>query len=407
MKPSRILALLALFSSGLAAQTPPALPAVSSLNEAFAKGQFSLTARLRWESADQSGLKDANAYTLGTRFGFTTAPFNGFQGMIEGDNVASLGDTDDYNASGTNPGGAGRTVIGDPPATGINQAWLSYSAADTLVKAGRQQINLDNTRFIGDSAWRQNMQTYDAATVTWRPDKTLNFYYGYVWRVSRPFGNQAPQRDFTGDSHLINASYAGLPYGKLTAYAYLLDFDDSPANSSNSFGASFAGSAPVTADFKLTYRADYATQEDAGRNPVNYRADYYLLELGGAIKPFTFGAGYEVLGSDDGKKGFSTPVASLHPFNGWADMFGATPANGLRDLYFSAGVALPGGFPLKVAYHDFESDEGGLDYGSEWDAMITHQIDRNWSVLAELAHFEGKSVYADTDKFWLWVQFNY
>ena len=36
MKPSRVLALLALFSSGLAAQTPPALPAVSSLNEAFA-----------------------------------------------------------------------------------------------------------------------------------------------------------------------------------------------------------------------------------------------------------------------------------------------------------------------------------------------------------------------------------
>jgi beta-aspartyl-peptidase (threonine type) len=26
---------------------------------------------------------------------------------------------------------------------------------------------------------------------------------------------------------------------------------------------------------------------------------------------------------------------------------------------------------------------------------------------AELAHFEGKSAYTDTDKFWLWVQFNY
>jgi hypothetical protein len=407
MKLPSLLALLALSIAIAPAQTPPALPAVTSLNDAFAQGKFSLNARLRWESADQSNLKDANALTLGTRFGFTSASFNGFQGMLEGDNVVSLGDTDDYNAAGTNPGGAGRTVIGDPSATGINQAWLSYSAADTVIKAGRQHIRLDNMRFVGDSAWRQNMQTYDAATVTYRPDQSVNFYYGYVWRVSRPFGNQAPQRDFTGDSHFINASYTGLPYGKLTAYAYLLDFDNSAANSSNSFGASFAGSAPVTSDFKLTYRAEYATQENAGKNPLSYRADYYVLELGGALKPFAFGAGYEVLGSDDGKKGFSTPIAGLHPFNGWADMFGATPANGLRDLYFNASVALPGGFPVKLAYHDYESDRGGVDYGSEWDAMVSHKIGKNWGLFAEAAHYEGRAPYFDTDKFWLWVQFDY
>ena len=36
-----------------------------------------------------------------------------------------------------------------------------------------------------------------------------------------------------------------------------------------------------------------------------------------------------------------TPLATLHAFNGWADMFLTTPANGLQDLYFRASYTLP------------------------------------------------------------------
>jgi hypothetical protein len=409
MKLSHALMSLAISAPLFAAPVPPTPPpAATSLDEAFAKGKISFDARLRWESAEQSNLKDSAAYTLATRLGFTTAPLNGFQGMLEGENVVSLGDMNNYNAAGTNPGGAGHTAIGDPEGTDINQAWLSYGAADTLVKVGRQRINLQNTRFVGDGAWRQNMQTFDTASVAYTFDKTVDLYYGYVWRVSRAFFNKAPQPDFTGDSHFINASYSGLPYGKLSAYAYLLDFDNSAANSSNTYGASFAGSAKVNADFKLTYHAEYASQEDAGRNPLSYSADYYNLELGGAVKPFDFNIGYEVLGSDHGKKGFSTPLANLHPYNGWGDIFTATPAAGLRDLSFSIGAALPGGFPVKVVYHDYKSDYGSADYGSEWDAVITHKIDKNWTAFAQIAHYEAKAApYFDTDKFYLSLSFSY
>ncbi len=382
-------------------------PEVASLGDAFAQGKISFNTRLRWESADQSNLKSSDALTLGTRFGFTTAPFNGFQGMIEGDNVTSLGDLDDYNAAGTNPGGAGRTVIGDAPGTGINQAWVSYSDAGAVLKAGRQRLNLQNTRYVGDGAWRQNMQTFDTASVAYAPNKMVDLYYGYVWHVSRAFFNKSPQPDFKSDSHFINASYAGLPYGKLSGYAYLLDFENSPANSSDTYGGSFAGSAPVTPDFKLNYRAEYASQTDAGKNPVHYTANYYNFELGGAVKPFDFTLGYEVLGSDGGKKGFATPLANLHPFNGWADIFTATPAAGLRDFSVTVGVALPGGFPVKVAYHDYQSDFGGHDYGSEWDAVVTHKIGKNWTLFAQLAHYEGKAPFFDTDKLYLHVAFDY
>ena len=400
-------AFFALSAVTLAAETSPPPPAPASLADAIAHGKFSFDARLRWEEAQQSNLKDSNAYTLSTRFGYTSASFAGFQGMIEGENVASLGDPDDYNAAGTNPAGAGRAAIADPTITDLNQAWISYANTEAALKVGRQRLVLDNARFVGDVGWRQNMQTFDAADATAKPMKDVSLFYGYVWRVSRVFGNKAPQPDFTGNVHLFNASYSGLPFGKLTGYAYLLDFDNSAANSSDTYGASFAGATPVAKDFKVTYRAEYASQEDAGKNPVHYRADYYVFELGGAIKPFDLTTGYEVLGSDGGKKGFATPLATLHAYNGWADLFLNTPAKGLRDFYVSGGVALPGGFPLKVVYHDFHSDVGDVDYGREWDAVISHKINGNWTVLAKAAHYAAGGPFADTDKLWLQSEFTF
>ncbi len=400
-KPSFVLPLLALASQVHAAARAPANP-----EDAFRQGRFSFTARARWEGADQTGLRDSDAYTVRSALGFTTAALAGWQAMAEVENIASLGDRDGYNASGTNPGGAGRTVIADPTGTDVNQLWLAYTASGFGVKAGRQRLVLDNARFVGDSGWRQNMQTFDTAALTLKPAKDFTATYDYVWRVSRVFGNQAPQRDFKGNVHLFNASYGGWAAGKLTAYAYLLDFTNSLANSSDTYGVSFTGATPLNPRVKLTYRAEYATQRDAGRNPLKYRAEYHVLELGAATKTFNVNAGWEVLGSDGGQKGFATPLATLHAFNGWADVFLATPARGLRDFYLSATVTLPQNYPLRVVYHDYTSDAGGLDYGSEWDAQLSHKLNAHWTALAKLARYEGAGPFADLTRYWVQVEFS-
>ncbi len=373
----------------------------------FAAGKLSVQSRLRWEYADQDNLRDANAFTLRTRLGFTTAPFDGWQAMVEGENTSILGPSENYNAAGTNPGGAGRTVIADPPGTDVNQAWLSYTALDATLKGGRQRLVLDNARFVGDSGWRQNMQTFDAATLTAKPLKNVSVFYGYVWRVSRVYGDKPAQPDFNSRSHLVNVSYTGWAAGKLTAYAYLLDFSNSAANSSATYGANFAGAAPVTRDVKLTYRAEYATQRDAGNNPVRYSADYGDAELGVAFAAWDFGVGYEVLGSDGGRKGFATPLATLHAFNGWADLFLATPARGLRDASASVGFGAASAFPARLVYHEFRSDRGDLDYGREWDAQLSHKFGRYWTILAKVARYDGKPPFFDTDRLWLQTEFSF
>src|SRR5688572_33285828 len=107
--------------------------------------------------------------------------------MLEAENIAVLGSEDNYNAAGTNGKGY-RPVVADLATTELNQAWLAYSYTNSFsIKGGRQRIVLDNHRFIGDVAWRQNMQTYDAVSAESKPLQSLSLYYGYVWDVHRVF----------------------------------------------------------------------------------------------------------------------------------------------------------------------------------------------------------------------------
>ena len=427
-------ALVLAATASVFAEDKPAAPASGTLNsffngklpEAIGKSKISVNARFRWEYADQSNLQTANAYTLRTRFGITTAPLYGFQGMLEAENVASLGNVDDYNAAGSNPAGAGKTIIADPPTTELNQAWLSYTCTNWMMtlKGGRERIVLDNARFVGDVGWRQNQQTFDAGSFEIKPMKDLALFYAYVWEVHRIFGNvpglpaASGNRDFDSRSHLINVSYNACTYAKFTGYTYLLDLKNGAgaANSCATYGGYITGTIPAGEKVKFDYRGEYAYQTDYGDSLLGYQANYYNLELAANVKPFVLGGGYEVLGSDNnsgvagGLASFRTPLATLHAFNGWADLFLATPAAGLRDIYGFAQVTIPKiGLPIRAVYHKFDADKGGADYGQEFDVVATKKLGKNWTAIAKYAHYDGKAApYGfDVDKFWLELGFNF
>jgi hypothetical protein len=199
-------------------------------------------------------------------------------------------------------------------------------------------------------------------------------------------------------------------------YAYLLDLQNvaGAANSCATYGGYFAGSAPLSDRFSLGYRAEFALQTDYANSPLNYSAEYYNVELSGAIKPFAFGIGYEVLGSDNGAS-FRTPLATLHAFNGWADVFLNTPAAGLRDLYAFAQITLPQQIPLRFVYHKFDADTGGGDFGHEFDVIASRRFGRNWTALLKYAYYVGKDAAppaltvpnVDKQVFWAQIEFNF
>jgi hypothetical protein len=401
------------------------------LPDAIAKGKFNLNVRLRYEQVDEDGVaaitKNSYAPTIRTRFGYTTAPLYGFQGMLEGVNVSVLGPEHNYNAAGANAQGA-RPVVADPPLTRLDQAWLGYSCTNWIsARVGQQRIVLDDQRFIGDSGWRQNMQTFDAAQVGSEPVKNLNFYYAYIWDVHRVYGNvsglPAANGDFHSQSHVINVSYAPCPYGRLVGYAYLLDLNNSAgnANSCATYGGYFAGSAPVGDEMSVDYRAEFAWQTDYGDSPLEYGTAYYNLEAGANINPVAFGAGYEDLGSAantgvaGGRASFRTPLATLHAFNGWADVFLTTPANGLRDLYAYAQLTLPAQIPVRFVFHQYNADFGGGNYGQEYDVVASKKFGKHWTALIKFADYEGEDPAAPSltvpnvrfQKVWAQIEFNF
>ena len=366
-------------------------------------------ARLRYEGVDQSPLiKDASGITARVRAGIE-AKTGAFAFLLETE--ATLAISENYN-SGLN----GKTlypVIADPQNVELNRAQIQFTGLPkTVVTVGRQRINLDDQRFVASVGFRQNEQTFDAARIEYsgiknvKADVTIAWSNRTIWGVD---GFGARQQSVSGDNVFANLSYKH-KIGTLTGFAYLVDQDEVAVStfrlSSQSFGARFAGASPLSKAAKLTYAISYAKQSDYHNNPNNYSADYWLAELGGEAKGWKLLGGYEVLGASTGGAltSFQTPLATLHKFNGWADKFLVTPANGLRDAYAVLGYAKPkiAGFDsvgLTATYHDYRSDRLSLNYGDEWGAQLVAKL-KKYTFTLKYADYNAKAFATDTKKFW-------
>jgi len=391
---------------------PVAEPAVSPFVSFFKEGKLNFDMRLRYEYAEVGSAKQSNAFTMRNRLGYTTKKFEGFQAMIElEDNRAA--DYTAYNAAGLNGQGT-RSVIADPEDSELNQLWVDYdfsalsSDVPLYAKLGRQRINLDDERFVGSVGWRQLDQTMDSLLVTVKPMDKLTASYIYIDEVNRIFGASSGL-DFDSESHLFNVAYTGLDIGKVVGFAYLLDLGKtgSPgaALSSQTYGVRLDGSKSLNEELGLDYVASLATQSDYGDNATSYNAMYALAEAKLKFKKTAggfAGAGFELLGSDDGAIAFSTPLATLHKFNGFADSFLATPAVGLRDYYLTGGFDVPGiKAKFSATYHYFTGDDNDAALGSELDLVLAKKLNEVATLLAKYAIFDGDNGRADIERFWL------
>lgn len=401
---STLVASLALTSS-LAAQEPVQEPATlaGELHQAVTGGRWWLRLRPRVEFVDQDGFDhEAWASTLRTVLGYETARWHGASVLLEFEDVSAIGN-ELYNS--TTNGETSRPTVADPEGSELNQVHLAYSPAEELTfKFGRQVVTLDNHRFIGDVGWRQNQQTYDAASLLWTPTAVLDVFYAFVDNVNRVFGDDSPAGDHRMASNLVNVGYDVEGWGHAAAYAYLLDYDSVDTNSTNTLGARFAGAHPLDA-FELLYAAEFATQADTGDNPNDVDQDYLLAELGGKVDVWTAKLGLEVLGgSGDPGDAFQTPLATLHTFNGWTDKFLVTPDAGLVDSYVSVG-AKQDAFTYLLVWHDFSSDAGSDEYGSELGASVTWAASKSLTLGLKAADYDADDFATDTTKAWLWAAY--
>lgn len=399
-------------SSALAEETKAPSKSEGALVEAIKAGKPIIDVRYRFELREQANFaEDAYANTVRTRLGYETGEFHHFKVLVEFENVFSIGD-DHFNST-TN----GRTqfpIIADPDATEVNRAQVTFTGIkNAAVTLGRQRFNLANQRFVGSVDFRQNEQTFDAARLTVQPIKGLSADYAYVSRVHRVFGDDHPLGEFESDSHIMAATYDAKSLGKLTGYGLLLDFENAPASSSATWGARYENTLPVSkkVGVKLGMVGEYASQRDYAGNPANYREHYLHGEGALHVKDAALRVGYERLGGN-GAAAFQTPLATLHKFQGFADVFLTTPANGVENLYATASYAwkkAPGGATVNVfaTYHDFRSERGGADLGEEIDAGVSIVVKKRWTAEIKGAVYDGVPGFADRSSIWASLRFQY
>ncbi len=386
-----------------------ALAALASAPAAYAQsahvGDWIVDTRLRYESVEQDGLRDAEALTLRARLGYETRAWRGWRALAELEGVAHL--TDEFND--TVNGAAAYAVVPDPEAFELNRLQLSWSGAEgRRAILGRQRIVLNNARFVGNVGFRQNEQTFDAVRLEASAHERVTLTYVYIDRVRRIFGDDSPQGEWESDSHIMQADLA-LPVGRVTAYAMLLDFQNAPAQSNQTYGARWSHEWEAGA-FRPRLTLEAARQSDYRGSTAGFDLGYQHAEAALRRDRLTVSVGAERLEGDD-SRGFATPLATLHAFQGWADVFLATPPDGVRDVYASVSYATqpwPAAQPVTftVRAHDFTDDSGGAGFGREFDASARFGLTERVALEAKMAAFEGEDPrFADRAKFWFALEY--
>jgi hypothetical protein len=383
--------------------------ATSLLNDVSFNGEI----RTRYENAEQVGNATDTASAITNRFALgAKGNIGGIEGLSAFGQVMAVSNFgyDHYAPENTT-----YDTIADPSNARITQSYIDYTIGKTLLRAGNQMVNLDDERFIGAVGWRQMPQTFLGYTVVDNSVENLTLLGSYVTKRYGILDNLSGGTKTV----LLNANYKATPELQLTGYGYLI------GSSSDTYGAMASGKSGT-----VDYLVEVAQQKDAsieyknlGKPTVD--ALYYRVNLGTTYNGMIAGITYESLGKADGKsKGFTTPLATLHKWQGFSDAFlGYTSsiprANtyGLNDMYAQLGYTQAGFGKVLGIYHIFNAQEStagtSKDAGSELDLLYAYPLASDLQILGKAAFFKGESnsvigaAANDINKYWLQLDYTF
>jgi Alginate export len=353
------------------------------------EGKIAFNARYRLEGFERDGAPftgTAYAPTLRLMLGYATAEVHGFSLFASGEYVLVTGPADYNDPTRPSQNRPDRPAILDPRSLQLNQGYLQWNhgVADkkVVVTLGRQELALNDGRFLSVSYWRQVHGTFDAARIDAELPLKFSFTYAFINRAYRVVGYDATDGKPPMHTHMWNLKWTEPGRLNVSQYGLLLDYR-APAQFSTStqtYGLRFTGPYQLTKDWSIVYTAEYAKQKNYGTNPNRVDANYYLGELGPGWRDFYFKAGYALLGGRSPTDKLTTPLAP--PFNGWTDLFVNDPSaaggNGLEARYLYAKGPVPhlNGLTATLIYYDYHSDNLHLHYGSELDSAWAYKVKR-------------------------------
>ena len=419
--------------------------------------------RLRYENVSQDGnapvitpaqpIKDADALTLRSLIGWQTAPYHNFSLGAQLIDVSKLSNNFNdstpllgpLNANSNQPNKLAYAKVVDPDYTGVNQLFVDWTGIkNTKFRLGRQNINLDNVRFIGDIGFRQVMQVFDGVSVLNKsiPDTELYLAHFEGLRQINTKMRSSGALEVANIRYRISGTEFLVGYGYLSSFADLgfgnawfgaaslnnpgkLNINADQGN--KTFGLRLDGIHAFNPNFRALYTAEYAKQTDYSGGDSRINADYYKIGGGLGFDNLNIRIDQELLGSNDGKYAFQTPFGTNHLFQGWVDKFLATPKEGIRDTFVTATYRYDD-FTFFADYHVFNSDKDffkvtggkGDKYGTEWNVAATYNYNKNMMTKIEYGKYSESDQYQaaaaasptsvrirDTDKLWLTAMYTF
>ena len=368
--------------------------------------RLGIDARLRYETAADDGFAmAADALTLRVRPSLEAPIDDRVWAVLEGEFIAAIEGQYEDRVGSTEP----LPVIPDAEVIELNRASLNAEPLDGVtISVGRQRLSLDDERFIGAVDFRQNDQTFDAVSVSAVLAGGVTADAAYVWRVNRVFGRRSDIGRFEGDSFILNAG-APTAVGRLIIFHYALDLNVETGSSNPNAASSATTGVRLEGrrnrdNVGLEWEAAFARQRDYADNPATYEADYWLAGLAASVRNLTIGGRIETLGSN-GAQAFQAPLGTLRAFQGHADVFLVTPAEGVRDVSVSGEARLGDIGPLRAISlnarrHWFEADAASTRFGEEWNVGFKAKIKSIAAISIERAAYRADEFGEDVDRWW-------
>ncbi|MGB0896637.1 MAG: alginate export family protein [Flavobacteriaceae bacterium] len=295
--------------------------------------------------------------------------------------------------------------------TNLHEAWAELSLNPKLfLRAGRQEINLDDQRIFGSVNWVQQARSHDAAILKY---KTEAFKLDVA--VAYNQDKYEPANSIYGDENLAVANnYKTMQYvwmhkdwTKLKASFLFLNnglqyIDAVNADNNETRFSQMAGTHLKYTSGKLGLTSNLYYQ--FGKDKANNNLSAYLLNLDVAYKltqNITPTLGAELISgnengapSDGDNNAFMPLYGTNHKFNGLMDFFyvGNHGNNvGLFDLYLKTKLKFNEKSNLYVGIHNFSAaaKRTNIDkqLGNEIDLVYAHKLQKDVILKAGYSHF--------------------
>ncbi|WKN45248.1 alginate export family protein [Tunicatimonas pelagia] len=266
-------------------------------------------------------------------------------------------------------GNAAQIYKNDPALTNVYEAYGEYRfSPKTAIRVGRQALNYDNARFLGDLDWAQQGRSHDAALLMLSDSSGWKLHVGAAYNQNVPFEpGQLSGTFYDGVNNYKTMQFAWWHKDWAAANASFLIFNDGRqlADSSLNFRQTygFIGSKQIKT-VKLTGELYY----QGGKDPADQDVNAWLIALNATVNtsltPLTLGFDY-LSGSEanaNTNRAFVPLYGTNHKFYGLMDYFyvgnnhgqGGQTA-GLLDVYVQSKFKLSKKSALIAHAHYFQS----------------------------------------------------